>query len=92
MQCGANTNHRDYAGKIPFDYLRNNKDREYLEQQAWLCSQDGQAHLQSQDEAWNIELAELTAQCIPEIIDAAFNGDIGKCVEGDMCEYYQWIE
>ena len=76
IQIGANVYHRDNAGYIPFDYIRNEEEKKRLKYEYWLTTDEAHNHFQSIEDKWQLQLCELQKKDIPNIINASMNGDL----------------
>lgn len=76
IRVGADVYHRDNAGYLPFDYIRNDKEKERLKYEYWLTTNEAHDHFKSIEDAWQLQLSELQKYQVPDIIDAAMDGDL----------------
>ena len=76
VEKGANFFKRDQAGNLPIQYIIDPAERKRLEWAYYKTTEEGQAELKRIADREAEEDAYLASIHIPDIIDAAFRGDI----------------
>jgi ankyrin repeat protein len=73
---GCNLNHRDIAGKKPYDYIKLDKDLKDLQRTHWLTTQDGRDTVARRAAEVKAVHDKLAAARITPMIKACFEGDL----------------